>query len=410
MAVFDNLNTTTASGVSPAVVSYHERNLIKNMKPQLVHCRDLQKRSLPLNNGRKVQFRKMTPFAAITRPLEEGVTPVGQMLGMTELTATVRPYGGFVELTDEMNWALLDDVHKETNELLADQAALSVDTIARDALHTGLNVQYAGGRTARTAITTGDKLTYAEIKKAVRTLKKANCKPFPDGFYHAIVSPDAVYDLTSDTMWVDVAKYQDKQAVERNELGCIYKVKFFESTEAKKFSGETTVVGAKASLSVTGWDAATLTLTLSAALTDAESRELTGKAVTVRATVSSTNYDTTVAVMEAEGARVKLRYAGTDAEIARWIPGTNTMTLRPAGGGAEGVDVHSTLVYGQDHAGCVELDSVGKNVQVIVKPAGSSGALDPLNQRGTIGWKVKGFTAVILQDAFMVRIEHAVSA
>ena len=46
---------------------------------------------------------------------------------------------------------------------------------------------------------------------------------------------------------------------------------------------------------------------------------------------------------------------------------------------------------------------------MIVKAPGSSGSADPLNQRGSIGWKVGFFAAAVLQDDFIVRIEHAVS-
>jgi N4-gp56 family major capsid protein len=67
-------------------------------------------------------------------------------------------------------------------------------------------------------------------------------------------------------------------------------------------------------------------------------------------------------------------------------------------------------VYGQDAFGTVELGGNGKNVEIIIKPVGSSGALDPLNQRGTIGWKVKGFCSVILQDDFIIRIESGATA
>ena len=71
--------------------------------------------------------------------------------------------------------------------------------------------------------------------------------------------------------------------------------------------------------------------------------------------------------------------------------------------------MHGTVVYGQDYAGCISLTG-GKNVRMIAKGLGSSGTEDPLDQRGTLGWKVKGYTATILEDAFIVRIEHAVSA
>ena len=36
------------------------------------------------------------------------------------------------------------------------------------------------------SITAADKLTPEEIKQAVRTLRRNNCQPFEDGFYHAI--------------------------------------------------------------------------------------------------------------------------------------------------------------------------------------------------------------------------------
>jgi hypothetical protein len=49
-------------------------------------------------------------------------------------------------------------------------------------------------------------------------------------------------------------------------------------------------------------------------------------------------------------------------------------------------------------------------VKIIINPPGSAGADDPLEQRGTIAWKVKGFCCVILQDAFIVRIEHGTTA
>jgi N4-gp56 family major capsid protein len=72
--------------------------------------------------------------------------------------------------------------------------------------------------------------------------------------------------------------------------------------------------------------------------------------------------------------------------------------------------VYSTLVYAQNSYGSIELGGNGRNVEIIVKPAGSSGSDDPLNQRGTIAWKVKGFCTVILNDDYIVRIESGATA
>lgn len=409
MAVFDNLNKTYSPGVAPSVVEYYERSLLENMKPEMVHNRDAQKRTLPEHNGKTVKFRRFTPFAAITEPLAEGVTPAGQTLTETAFTAMVKPYGGHVELTDEINFYLLDNMHQETAKLLADQAALSLDTISRNALNAGMNVQYANSKTSRGALASTDKLTFAEIKTAVRNLKRKNVKPFADGFYHAIVHPDVVHDLTADTMWVDVAKYQDKVKTERYELGTIYKVKFFESTNAMVFKAQTYIYGTKTSLTATAFDAATKCMTVSDSISEDDARAMTGLLVNVQITKSSANSVTPMCIERVDATNKKVYFRWVPASTTDWTT-TNALKVVPYGGGASGADVYSTLIYGENAFGTIELGGTGRNVQIIINAPGSSGALDPLAQRGTIAWKVKGFCTVILQDDFIVRIESGATA
>ena len=409
MAVFDNLNKTYSPGVAPSVVEYYERSLLENMKPEMVHNRDAQKRTLPEHNGKTVKFRRFTPFAAITEPLAEGVTPAGQTLTETAFTAMVKPYGGHVELTDEINFYLLDNMHQETAKLLADQAALSLDTISRNALNAGMNVQYANSKTSRGALASTDKLTFAEIKTAVRNLKRKNVKPFADGFYHAIVHPDVVHDLTADTMWVDVAKYQDKVKTERYELGTIYKVKFFESTNAMVFKAQTYIYGTKTSLTATAFDAATKCMTVSDSISEDDARAMTGLLVNVQITKSSANSVTPMCIERVDATNKKVYFRWVPASTTDWTT-TNALKIVPYGGGASGADVYSTLIYGENAFGTIELGGTGRNVQIIINAPGSSGALDPLAQRGTIAWKVNGFCTVILQDDFIVRLESGATA
>ena len=409
MAVFDNLNKTYSPGVAPSVVEYYERSLLENMKPEMVHNRDAQKRTLPEHNGKTVKFRRFTPFAAITEPLAEGVTPAGQTLTETAFTAMVKPYGGHVELTDEINFYLLDNMHQETAKLLADQAALSLDTISRNALNAGMNVQYANSKTSRGALASTDKLTFEEIKMAVRNLKRKNVKPFADGFYHAIVHPDVVHDLTADTMWKDVSKYQDKVKTERYELGTIYKVKFFESTNAMVFKAQTYIYGTKTSLTATAFDAATKCMTVSDSISEDDARAMTGMLVNVQITKSGSNSVTPMCIERVDATNKKVYFRWVPASTTDWTT-ANTLKVVPYGGGASGADVYSTLIYGENAFGTIELGGTGRNVQIIINAPGSSGALDPLAQRGTIAWKVKGFCTVILQDDFIVRLESGATA
>lgn len=76
-------------------------------------------------------------------------------------------------------------------------------------------------------------------------------------------------------------------------------------------------------------------------------------------------------------------------------------------GGAGGVDVHGTLIMGMHYYGITRI--AGKALENIIKPLGSGGTSDPLNQRSTSGWKAT-FIAKILNNAFAVRIEHGITA
>lgn len=77
-----------------------------------------------------------------------------------------------------------------------------------------------------------------------------------------------------------------------------------------------------------------------------------------------------------------------------------------ADAGASGRDVYSTLVLGANAYGVTELE--GGGLQHIVKQLGSGGTSDPLNQRGTAGWKATK-VAERLVESYMVRIESASS-
>ena len=78
------------------------------------------------------------------------------------------------------------------------------------------------------------------------------------------------------------------------------------------------------------------------------------------------------------------------------------------GAGASGADVASVIVLGQYAYGVTSLK--GAKPRVIVKPAGSAGTADPLNQISTVGWKMDGFGAKLLQPEYAVRIECGFSA
>jgi hypothetical protein len=301
------------------------------------------------------------------------------------------------------------------SDRLNNQAKLSIDTIIRDQISCGLNVMYPGSVASRAGIGTSNVISYAMIKRAVRLLKNKGAQPFPDGFYHAKIDHDTYFDLTAEQHWIDVATYQDDSRVQKYELGTIYKVKFFEVDNGKTFVAKTYLYGSVESLTgAATFDRANRTLTVSESITEDQARELTGQEVYIkRDNASSLDAITPMCIESVDAAKkqVKFRWVPAASETDEWTTAKH-VGIYPAGGSSTAnLVVHSTLIYGQDAFGIVSLGSKGKpNIQTIIHPCGSSGSDDPVNQRGSIAWKVKHFCAAILNDDFIVRLEHAVSA
>lgn len=87
---------------------------------------------------------------------------------------------------------------------------------------------------------------------------------------------------------------------------------------------------------------------------------------------------------------------------------TSNAKIFPTAGqtGTTATDIYATLFVGRD-AYLVSRFST-QNVRTIIKPIGTAGPLDPLDQFGSIGWKAS-VVAGILNDSAMVRVEHTAS-
>lgn len=84
----------------------------------------------------------------------------------------------------------------------------------------------------------------------------------------------------------------------------------------------------------------------------------------------------------------------------RFIETTNGKYWEDAGASSE--DVYSILIFGQHAYGTTRVS--GEAMKNIIKPLGSAGTADPLDQRATTGWKAT-FVTKILNNSFMERIE-----
>ena len=120
---------------------------------------------------------------------------------------------------------------------------------------------------------------------------------------------------------------------------------------------------------------------------------------------SVTDYGSMDGVMEDEiGAYKNIRFiSSTNAKIFPGAGAAGTTVLKNNG---TNFDVYATLIFAADSFAVIPLAGAGMMTEV--KPLGSAGTADPLNQRSTVGWKATTTTR-ILNDAWMIRIETGAS-
>ncbi|MBR6727280.1 MAG: N4-gp56 family major capsid protein, partial [Clostridia bacterium] len=167
-------------GLSEEMRVYYSDYLIDNAEPNLIHDQFAQKHPIPKNGGKTIRFRKYDPLPKLTAALSEGVTPTGQSLNMGVVEATVHQYGGYVEFSDLLLLTAIDNNLVMATKLLGSQAGRTLDTITREVLCGGTNVQYgADAVPARYLLTGGAEegnhyMSVDCIKRAVRFLKNQN--------------------------------------------------------------------------------------------------------------------------------------------------------------------------------------------------------------------------------------------
>ena len=240
-----NQNTTGASGMSAEMKTFYEKRLIDQAEPALVHDQFGDPYPIPANGGKNIEFRKYDSLPKATTPLTEGVTPDGQTMNVSTVTAEVRQYGGWVPITDTLQLTAIDNNIITATKIIASQAGRTLDTIVRDVLAGGTNVIYApkigegGAETAVTSRATLDatcQLTSDLIARAATQLKAMNADPIGTSFV-GIIHPYVAYDLRRDPDWIDVHKYAQPDEIYNGEIGTLHGVRFVETSEAKIWKG-----------------------------------------------------------------------------------------------------------------------------------------------------------------------------
>lgn len=383
--LFAESNVQTTGGLTAEMKTYYGMELLENAKPQLVHNQFAATKPLPVGGGKTVEWRKFGSFDKALTPLTEGVTPDGSGISVSYITKELAQYGDYTTVSDLLDLTAIDDVVLEITDRHGANMGLTLDTVTRNEIQQGNQVIYApdsaGNQpTSRSQLTANHKMTGELVAKAATALKKMNAPTF-DGRYVCIIHPSVAFDLRQDEGWLAAHQYAAVRELFSGEIGELHGVRFVETTEAKIFRGEDLASDSR-NLAVNG------------AVNNSAAVPFDGG--TVAANALAGRY----VIVGNTRARVVSNTASA-LTLDRSVTAADNAVICPGEGGKDGCAVYGCLFLGKGAYGTVDLS---EGTEVIVKPRGSSGTADPLDQRSSVGWK--GIhAAAILYDEYIVRVE-----
>lgn len=232
---------TSANQLTAENATFYQTAMLERLLPELVYIKYGDSKNIPKRSGATAQWRRLNSLAVSTTAVTEGVTPDGVDLVITAVTATVQTYGNWTKISEFIDLVGLDPLITETSELMGENAGESIDTIVRDIIYAGTNVQYANSRVSRVTVTATDKITALEILRARRTLRRNKVKqiniPGRGKGWLAFIHTDVAMDLMQTSEWVKANVENGTKNFEDGIIGKLYGIYFIEVDNGVKYAG-----------------------------------------------------------------------------------------------------------------------------------------------------------------------------
>lgn len=313
----------------------------------------------------KLVVRRWAPLQAHTVPLTEGVPPITDKGSVEKYEITAYQYGRYMEFTDKVDFKAVDPIVAHYSNEYSIVAVETLDLLAQDMLLTCAQKYYAGGAASRDMVRIGCTPAIADLRLIGLAFKKAKVKPV-DKTYHVLVSPEFVYDMLDDPY---VQNYMKINQSTENMYSDSVLIPMFGFSFHEVVNCPT-----------------------SSAWYDADSDTYKCLAYKWDSALESYQYETVTATTELVSGYVKDSRTGKDAS---YIP--NQRVFTPSEGFTLMKQNH-IIILGKD--ALVRTGLTGEDsAKMYVKPLGSTGVLDPIDQRQSIGFKINsvGFGSTRLE-------------
>ena len=176
--------------------------------------------------GSSVVFSIYSDLSAVTSTLVETADVSSVALGNpSQVTVTLQEYGNAVTTTKKLNLTSFNDVDAALANIIAYNAADSIDQVVAGVLTAGTNVIYAGTTATNTAgLTSSDVIKVADIREAVVQLRTNKALPRIGELYAAYLHPRQSADLRAESGtggFQELTKYVERTPFVAGAVGVI---------------------------------------------------------------------------------------------------------------------------------------------------------------------------------------------
>ena len=175
--------------------------------------------------GSSVVFSIYSDLAQATSTLTELSDVSSIALGNpTQIPVTLQEYGSAVTTTKKLNLTSFNDVDTALADIIAYNAADSIDAVVASVLTGGTNVIYGGTATSTAGINSSSTITVSDIRSAVTELRTNKALPRIGELYAAYLHPRQTADLRAETGtggFQDLSKYVDRTPFVAGAVGVI---------------------------------------------------------------------------------------------------------------------------------------------------------------------------------------------
>ena len=353
----------------------------------------------------KKKLKRYGSLTEHTTPLPEGIPPKSDKTRVESFEATFNTYGRYMEFTDRVSYMTIDPIIAMYSDRYGKLAARTKERLARnEMLHsTSILVPQSAGRAADvTKMMLGDALTFNDYRVQVARMKRMLVEPVEGNTFHLIGSPEVKFDLITDPMVRDFyGKDSGITAYQTDELPVLFNIKFKETMlDDYAYGYELANPG-----ELDSWDGTTRTST---------------KVLRIYAVANNVEYYLNVPETYRKVVEARLSDGSYIPEKVEWdvegfISALSTSVKYDAFAAASVTDsndgktfgtalttelittfkaatwkqlpFHRCILIGAD--ALIETGIEGHTEpKMYVKPLGSAGVLDPIDQRQSIGFKI----------------------